>query len=230
MATTSKKSGIKAIAYNGTRGTLVTTGALDANAWYQVAAKAATGSALEPLLVTHLFKTPDAAETAITLVAGDEVYPMTLSQICKTDAEYSGEEGTIDVTDDCDGPFNSMIPDGFTTLSGTLNGFTRYNDATGEIVTAVEEVFGRFFDIVTDDGAGTYSVTPKENNQTYLFLLLNKDAALDQVQNYLISPAIFTSLSTGAPLKDAQKRDIAWTKGEGRSSFYKRTVKADDVL
>ena len=44
--------------------------------------------------------------------------------------------------------------------------------------------------------------------------ILNNDAKEGDIQNYLIIPANFSSLSSGAALKDAQKRDISWSKAE----------------
>jgi hypothetical protein len=49
----------------------------------------------------------------ITLETGDEVWPLTLTEICKADVEVSGEMGVIETTDSCDYPYNTSIPDGY---------------------------------------------------------------------------------------------------------------------
>ena len=226
-------SGAKTTAMKATRGTLVVgngTTALAANAWYEIQAVKATGSTLPIGKVTAIFKTPNVAETAITPAIGDAVYPLTLEVICKTDAEVTAEEGTIDVTDDCENGYNASILDGYATISGSLNGFMKFDDATGELVTGARDVLGRFFDVVTDDGEGAYTVTSKDNGTLLLMICMNKDAKIGDVQNWLIVPVILSSLGTGAGLKDAQKRDLSWTKAQGYASLYQRTVFAADVL
>ena len=229
---TTAKSGKKVTVYKSTRGALVDTAltVLDPNTWYEVKSAAATGSGLPLTKETQVFKTPDTGSTSdITLADGDAVYPLTLEKVCKTDSEVTSEEGTIDVTDDCGDGYNSMILDGFVTISGTLNGFVKYDDETGELVTNSKEILGRYFDIVEDDGDGTYTYTTKSNEKVLLFILLNNDAGVGDDLNYLIVPALLTSLGTGAALKDSQKRDISWTKAEGNASLYIRTAFADDL-
>ena len=223
-------SGQKTIAFKSERGVAVTTGALDPNTWYEIKAVADTGSSLPIGEESAVFKTPDTGSTAITLAVGDEVYPLTLTRMCKTDAEITAEEGTIDVTDDCENGFNAMILDGYKTISGTLNGFLKFDDETGELITGASEIMGRFFNVVTDDGEGVYTVTAAENEKFILFICLNRNAEAGDIQNWIIVPVLLSSLGTGAGLKDAQKRDLSWTKAQGYTSLYKRTVFADDVL
>lgn len=226
-------SGQKTMAMKATRGTKIVgdgTTPLAANAWFEIVSVASTASALPIGEETAVFRTPDTTETAITPAVGDDVYPLTLEQMCKTDAEITAEEGTIDVTDDCENGFNAMILDGYKTISGTLNGFLKFDDETGELVTNAKEIMGRFFNIVEDDGAGSYTVTAATNEKFLLFMALNKNAAVGDKQNWLIIPVLLSSLGTGAGLKDAQKRDLSWTKAQGYVSLYERTVFADDVL
>lgn len=224
--------GSKAIAYESARGALVEgdgIAELDPNAWYEVAAFAAAGSQLPGGAISLVFRTPDTGETAITPIAGDDVYPLTLTRICKTDAEVTFEEGTIDTTDDCGAGFTQEILDGFKKISGTLNGFAKFDDATQTLATETLALFGRFINNITDDGAGTYVVTDADNAPFILFILLNKDAAVDDILNYIICPAIITGLAAGAGLKDAQKRDLTWTKSEGYVSLYQRIAFAADL-
>ena len=99
-----------------------------------------------------------------------------------------------------------------------------------ELESGVASILSRFFNVVTDDGAGSYVVTAKENEKFLLFIALNNDAEVGDIQNWIIVPVLLSSLGTGAALKDAQKRDLSWTKAEGYVSLYKRTVFAADVL
>jgi len=226
-------SGLKTRAELSSRGALVEgdgIAELDPNEWYEVAAFAAVGSQLPGGVVSFVFRTPDTTETPIVPIVGDDVYKLTLTRICKTDAEVSFEEGTIDVTDDCEEGFNANILDDYRGISGTLNGFMKYNDDTGELSTNSKALFNRFLNLVVDDGAGGYTVTATANEKVLLFICLNKNAAVGDKQNWIIVPAILSGLGSGAGLKDAQKRDITWTKAQGYVSLYQRTVFAADVI
>ena len=225
-------SGAKTYAYESVRGVKITApGAIAANAWFEVAAFAASSSGLPIEKVGVVFRSPDTGSlNPVTLVSGDEVYPLTLTRICKTDADVNFEEGTIDVTDDCESGFVAMILDGYKKISGTLNGFAKFDDDTQELATETEALFNRFINVVDDDGDGTYTETVADNAPFILFILLNRNAAATEIQNWLIVPAILTNLGAGAGLKDAQKRDLTWEKSQGYTSLYQRTTFAADVV
>ncbi|MHA1170413.1 MAG: hypothetical protein ACTSRU_21505, partial [Candidatus Hodarchaeales archaeon] len=175
------------------------------------------------------FETPDTTATAITLGAGDSVEVYDKTRRCKTEVSTSGEEGTIDVTDDCS-QFVSMILDGFPTISGSIGSFVKFDEVTKEINALGLDVFSRFFDVITDDGEAGYTFTARANEPLMLFYCLNSDAAVGEVQNWVIIPILISGFSGGAGNKDAQKSDLTFTKAEGPATFYKRTVFADDVL
>jgi hypothetical protein len=223
------KSGFKTVAAKATRGSILSTGMTAANTWYEVATVGTT-SALPDERVGSVFRSPDTSDTQITLGTGDSAYPITLEQICKTDAEITCEEGTIDVTDDCENGFNAYILDGYRDISGTLNGFLKFDDATGELTTGAAEMLGRFFSVTTDDGEGAYVVKAAENEKFLLFMCMNKDAAVGDTQNWIILPILLSSLGTGAGLKDAQKRDLSWQKAQGPAINYRRVVFAADTI
>lgn len=225
------KPGSLLVAYKSTRGAIVDTGNTVANTWYEIASRGASSALPTGLVEGQVFKSPDASSlTQITLAAGDSVYPLTLTQMFKTDSEISMEEGTIEVTDDSSRGYNANILDGYKSISGSLGGFAKFDEATGRLITDVHEVIGRYFDKVTDDNQGTYTYEAAANEQLLLFYLLNKDAGVGSVQNWLIIPVLLSSLGGGAGLKEAQKRDVSWTKGEGPAAVYQRTVGAGDVL
>lgn len=224
-----KYSGMKTIVYSAARGVLKSSGALTANQWEEIVS-AGAAPAVPFATAGAIFKTPDTTQTPITLASGDSVYPLSLTRICKADADFSAEVGTIDVTDDCDDGYGSMILDGITTLSGSLSGFATYDDVTGALDTSTASLFNKFLDKIVDNGAGVYSKTESANEKFYLFMYLNKDAAATQIQNILIVPVYLSSLGSGAGLKDAQKRDLAWVKAPGPAVLYQRTVFAADVI
>lgn len=223
-----KHKGADSILYNAVKGTLVTTGALTINTWYKIKARASSGSALPALSVGSVFKTPMFSTDQITLAVGDEVYPLTLTEVCKVDVEVSGEMGTIDSTDSCNYPYVANLPDGFTNLSGSIGTMLRFDEDTHEIEDVSKDLLVKFYDVVEDDGEGTYTISAKDDSDLILMILLNKNQldAGGYVENWIITSAILTSVSQNIPLKDVEKADYSWVKGEDPASIYVRTVPA----
>jgi hypothetical protein len=221
-----KHKGADSILYNAVKGTVVTTGALTIDTWYKIKARATVSSALPDMAIGSIFKSPALLSDVITLVSGDEVYPLTLTEICKVDMENSGEMGVIETTDSCDYPYNVSIPDGFTNLSGSINTMLRFDEETDELVDVSKDFLQKFFDIVEDSGEGVYTVNAKDDSDILLMTLLNKDASgvAGKVENWLIIPAILNSVGNNIALKDVFKADYGWTKGQGPASYYLRTV------
>ncbi len=222
-----KHKGSESILYNAAKGTLQTSGVLAINTWFKIGAFKTVGSALPALKVGSIFKSPELIADQITLATGDTVWPLTLTEVCKVDVEISGEMGVIDTTDSCDVPYMANLPDGFTNLSGSINTMLRFDEDTDELVPVTKEFLGKFYDIVDDDGEGTYVFTAQNDNDLLLMILLNKEASAadsGMVENWMITPAILNSVSTNIALKDAFKGDYGWTKGQGPASIYLRTV------
>jgi len=220
-------SGAQAIVYKGSRATKVTTGNLTAKSWYEVI-KVGDNTNLSIPHIGGVFRTP--ITSTIALVTGDEVYPLTLDRIAKTDCEYTVEEGVIDVTDDSESGYTSNILDGWKNISGSLGGFAKFDEDTRSLETNAASIFSRFFNSVSDNSTGTYTLTPAKNEKLLLFILLDKGAVVGQVQSWIIVPAYITSMGGGAGLKDAQKRDLSWVKAPGYVSLYKRTVGQGDAI
>lgn len=223
-----KGKGADSILYNATKGTAVTTGALTADTWYKIKSFGAT-SALPfsgGSQTGYIFKSPALPSDAITLASGDSVWPLTLTEICKVDMEISGEMGVLDTTDSCDYPYNTSIPDGFSNLSGSINTMMRFDESTSEIVDVTKDLLIKFFDIIEDDGAGVYTLQPKDDSDLLLMTLLDKKTAgvAGMVETWVIIPAILNSISNNIALKDVLKADYGWTKGQGPASYYQRTV------
>lgn len=222
-----KHKGSDSILYSAAKGALVTTGVLTADSWYKINAFATSASALPTMDIGSIFKTPKNTGDAITLASGDEVYPLTLTEVCKVDLELSGEMGTIDTTDSCDYPYTTNLPDGFTALSGSINTMLRFDEETDTIVDVSTDLLGKFFNVITDDGEGTYTVTDMDDTELILMIFLNgKTSATGKVENWLITPAILTSVSANVAMKDVLKGDFSWSKGQGPACLYKRTIVA----
>ncbi len=232
------KSGKHAMLFSMTKGSLIVgTGslALDGDSWFMINAVASTStlpytgiSGVDP--INRIFKSPPTAST-ITPAAGDDVYPLTLTKICKADASISTEKGTIEVTDDCEGGYNAYIPDGFTDLSGSISAFMKYNDPNGGMTETQQAYLQRFFDIQSDDGAGVYSLAQKNDDDILLAILQNSDqVAVGDVQVWMLIPAILSSITLDKPLKGVQNFDSAWSKGQGPAAIYNRTTNATETV
>jgi hypothetical protein len=218
-----KHRGADAVLYTVAKGALKTTGALTADTWYEIVSKGVSPE-VPDLDVGSRFLSPKYTGNAITLASGDSVYPLTLTEFCKVTVDYSGDMGVIDVTDDCDYPYISNLVDGYTNLSGSINTMVRFDEVTDDIIDAAAEFMNRFFDIVDDDGEGGYTLTEKDDSDLLLFILQNKNSlnVRGKVAVFLIVPIILNSISGAFDLKDSQKADYSWTKGQGPAQIYRR--------
>jgi len=221
-----KKRGRDTIFYNADRGALLTSGDLADNTWYKISSFGATTALPSNFSEGQVFKTPEYAANAITLGTGDAVWPLTLTEVCKGDIEISGEAGVIEATDSCDYPYDSNILDGFTNLTGSINTMIRFDEETDEITDVAKEYLRKFFDVIEDDGEGTYVMKGKDDSDILMMVLMNRDASgvEGKVENWWIIPAILSGVTANAPLKEIQNADYSWSKGQGPASIYLRTV------
>ena len=221
-----KKRGRDTIFYNAERGALLTSGVLEDNTWYKISSFGSTTALPSNFSEGQVFKTPEYAANAITLENGDAVWPLTLTEVCKGDIEISGEAGVIEATDSCDYPYDSNILDGFTNLTGSINTMIRFDEETDEITDVAKEYLRKFFDVIEDDGEGTYVMKGKDDSDILMMVLMNRDASgvEGKVENWWIIPAILSGVTANAPLKEIQNADYSWSKGQGPASIYLRTV------
>ena len=190
----------------------------EAGTWYRIMAKGENSNL--PLPEGFVIHSPAGGEQ-IELAAGDMLYPLDPQRFCKTSASLSAEQGAIEAGDDCD-PGASIL-DGIVKVSGSVAGFFRYNDATGEFDSVTDEIVSRFFDTVQDDGEGGYGLTPYDETPAFLLVCLNSNAKIGQTENWLFLPVVFSSFSMNFGITDAQNKDLSWTKGEGPALIYKKT-------
>jgi hypothetical protein len=215
-----KKAGTSRRAFLAIGGTVidgdgtVTTGA---SKWYLVLKKAVSSGIPEKIPVNTPFKAP-ASGTQFTLAIGDQLLELDFERYCKTTADWSMEQGSIDVGDDCD--IGAQIRDGITTISGSLSGFFQFDDATEQMADVSAKVFNLFVPYLEDDGAGDYSYNPPENPRIYLGLCLNGDAAAGNIENWFLTPVNITSVSASGGNTDGQTMEMSWTKGEGAAVMY----------
>jgi hypothetical protein len=225
------KSGKVAKLIDAEAGTLFVgdaTTVLAGDSWFKIVNVAAASTL--PFGAGRIFKSPPTA-SAITPAVGDDLYPLTLTQICKLDASFSAGTGTIDVTDDCSEGYNAMISDGFTDLSGSAGGFFKYSELDSSLVAGQQKYINKFLDLMTDDGAGAYSITPKNDDAVLLFILKNSDeTAVGMVQQWIVVEAIISSLTMDSPLKGIQNLDFDWSKGESPAGLYQRTTNATETV
>lgn len=236
MAEKKSKSGKQAILFGVTKGTLVVGDAstpLSDNTWYMINSyAAATALPFEDDFSTpgRVFKTPDSGN-AITPAVGDDVYPLTFEKLCKVDASISTEKGTIDVTDDCEAGYNAYIVDGFTDISGSISGYMKYNVPGGGVANGQKDLLTRFFDIQEDDGAGTYALTQKNDDDIYLAILGNSDQVDEgDIQVWNMIPAILSGITMDKPLKGVQNFDSNWSKAQGPACIYERTTNSSETV
>jgi hypothetical protein len=192
----------------------ITTGA---GMWYKIIEK--DGASLLPYPENYIFRAPVGAASQIVLKTGDKVYPFEMKRICKTSADLSAEQGTIDASDDCN-PGASIL-DGNVVRSGSIGSLFQYSDATGDFDDVTDMIINRFFDIATDDGAGLYALTLRNDDDIFMLVNLNSTAKAGQTENWMCLPIIISSMSMALGNTDIQNKDMSWTQGEGPAVIYK---------
>jgi hypothetical protein len=174
------------------------------------------------LPLASLFFSPFADAAQLTLVVGDQIIPLERNRVCKASADISMEQGTIDVTDDCSGPYGESIIDGVTQISGSLSGFMLYDPVTRELAPATVDMMNRFMETVEDDGAGHITVNPVEEKKMYMFVNLNSTAQDGQKEVWMLMPIEVSSLGSSWGLTEGQNMDLSWSKGVGDAYLYTR--------
>jgi hypothetical protein len=198
---------------------LITTGTTTANTKYFVIAKAATSTI--PVAAGTIFISPKSG-TQISLVSGDELFRIDPERFCKTSASFEVSMGSVDVSDDCDP--GATITDGIVSFTGSLAGLFRYDEITQDFDNVTDFTLNHFFDIVNDNGTGTYTTTARNDTQIYLLTLLNSGAATGNTENWLFSPITISSFSMSLGNADAQNKELSFSKGEGKTIIYKWKV------
>lgn len=221
------QSGLNAALVSAEKGTIINgdgIAALADNSWFMLDKIAASGSQLPIGKLTAMFKSPDSGN-AITPIVDDNVFPLTLAIQCKVTAEVNTEKGVIDVSDDCGDGYISNIVDGFSNISGSYSQFLKFDDADKFAQNSEQKkVLNRFYDTVVDDGAGNYTLTDKNDDPYYLFIFLNRKAAIGEKVNVLIIPVILSATASSLDNKAGINLDVTWTKAEGWAGLYERTL------
>jgi len=178
-----------------------------------------------PVYKGAFFIAPELAGSSeqIILKEGDRLFKINEERFCKTNASFEFSFGSVDVSDDCDP--GATISDGILTISGSLAGLFRYDDATQDFDNVTDIIVNRFLDIIEDNGNGTYELHPRNDNQIYLLTLLNSGGAKGQIENWLFCPININSMSMSLGNTDPQNKDLSFTKGEGLPLLYKVPVK-----
>jgi hypothetical protein len=200
-------------------GGVVTTGALITETWYKVLSKGASSALPQDVPVGYPFIT----HTAITLATGDSVQVINWDRFCKTQCDYSAEQGSIDISTDC-AP-GATISDGITSLSGSLSGLYQTDDMTGEFIPMQGALLNKFFPGIEDDGSGTgYVFHPVSGDDYYLGVQHNAGGESGTMEEWLLFPLNITSISSSGGNTDAQNLEISWSQGDGIATRYTKPV------
>jgi hypothetical protein len=128
--------------------------------------------------------------------------------------------GSVDVGDDCDP--SATISDGILSISGSLAGLFKYDDATQDFDNVTDIIINRFLDIMEDNGEGAYNLHPRSDVQIYLLTLFNSGGKSGTTENWLFVPINITSMSMSLGNTDPQSKELSFSKGEGKPTIYKR--------
>jgi len=213
-------SGKQCVVHSADIGEAVTSGDLDAGAWYIVDAKG--GSSNLPLIEGAVFRT----NSAIALVTGDVVRKIALTKMCVGNFSTSASKGTIEVTDSCSGGNTQYISDGFMDLSGSIDAFLKFDSTSRSMGAETKALLGRFFDVATDDGSGTYTLTPKNDDELIILALLDSTAVgAGKKETWMGFSAILTGAEMGKEIKGAQNLNLSFNAGQlVRPFVYERSI------
>jgi len=220
MAT--KFTGQKAqIFIDGGNGSILSSGATEANAKYFVMDRAEGGAV--PVLAGMFFQSPRTGPQ-LELAAGDRLYRIDEERFCKTSASFELSQGSVDVGDDCT-PGASIL-DGVTQFSGSMAGLFRYDPETQEFDNVTQDMLNKFAAVVHDSGDGTYALHERDDAQVYILTLLNSGGNAGQYENWLFAPIVITSMSVSLGNADPQSKDLSFSLGEGAPVIYRVPVAA----
>ncbi|MDR0709715.1 MAG: hypothetical protein LBF77_06590 [Spirochaetaceae bacterium] len=194
-----------------------TTGQLTAATWYHLMEKGASSAFPAALPAGCIFRSPKSG-TMPTLASGDRVFPIAQNRVCKTTADISFEQGTVDVSDDCN--LGASIPDGLINASGSFGTLFNYDDATQKFKTVTNLILSRFMDTIEDSGAGVYTLTQRSDAHCYLLLNLNSTAGTGKTSHWICMPIVLASLAITIGNAEAQAKNLSWNKGPGRTYIY----------
>ena len=187
------------------------------NTWYVIIKKGEDTNLPENVPQNIPFRSPSSG-TQFTLVEGDQMIEFDFEKFCKTNANFELGQGSIDTGDDCDP--GSKIRDGITTISGSLEGFLVFDDATEQLIDVSQKILNLFLPYLEDDGKGGYNYNPPSDPRIYMGLCLNEDAKSTSIENWLVTPITVPSVSLPGGNTDVQSMSITWEKGEGLAVSY----------
>ena len=187
--------------------------------WYYIVGRGEPSGIPPGFIAGGIFRSPVQGSPQLVLRTGDRVMPIDQQRFCKTSADYSIEQGTVDVGDDCD-PGASIL-DGIIKLSGSFSGFFQEDAETGEFTDITFEILNRYFSVAEDDGHGLYAITPQTADIMFMMILLNSEVKIGQTEKRLLTPIVLPSLSSSIGMQDAQNMDISWQQGEGQPLIYR---------
>jgi hypothetical protein len=216
-----KLTGSNAHAYLGfykEENVVETGGVTEAGKLYLIMRKKASCSGIPASLPEGTFFKAPSEGSQITAADGDRLLKIDPQRLCKTSADFSLEQGSVDAGDDCDP--GAQILDGIVTISGSISGLFRYDEETQEFDDVTNDIINHFLPVVEDSGTGVYTRHPRDDSRTFLMVLLNGDAKEAQIENWLFVPVNIASVSFTLGNTGAQTRDLSWTKAEGEAVKY----------
>jgi hypothetical protein len=158
--------------------------------------------------------------SAITLVSGDRLLPLSPDKVCKTTASLSVDKGAVDVTDDCQ---TGNISNGNVTFSGSLDGLFHLDRKTGQYTDVTKVILNKFFDMVHDTKAAI-TILPKNDGAVYMIAQLGDAAKAGEYQQYLCAPINFTADSFKMGNGDAFGHSITFNQAGGVAHLYERLL------
>jgi len=214
-------SGSKNYLYLGSLGSEISgdgATALAVEGFHKITSIAASGSAWPTGAVVGdiIYNKP-----ALTPETDDDCKLVTLTKLgfvtnIPQSAQKDKFEDTVQ-TDDMKSYEEGEKPEG----SGNIEGYFVLSD------TELESILKRFFRLIEDDGAGSYTYNSITTGVLHFFLGRNETTTVGEVELMEYMPSIVDSLTIDKPMEGKQPFSCAYTiVGSERPSVYKRTITA----
>jgi hypothetical protein len=195
--------------------TELTAGTTTAGRIYVVLEKGASSAI--PVREGMMFYGPT---SAVTLVTGDCLLPLSPEKVCKTTVSVSITEGSVDVSDDCQ---TGNIPNGITTFSGSLDGLFHFDRKTNQYTNVTKTLLNKFFDIVHDTKTSV-TILPKNNGKVYMLMTLATANKAGEYNHYLFAPINLTGDNFKTGDSDGLGHSISFNQAPGVTHLYERLM------
>jgi len=210
-------SGVDGYLYLGELGSELTASGITGEGYHKITGiDASTGLPATAVVGDVFYNKP-----AVTGTGDDATKLFTLTKLAfVTDVPNSAQKEKFEDTTQIDDA-RSYEEGDKPEISGSLNGYFIESDSE------IEEILGRFFRVLTDDGAGSQTFASPTSGAFHFFLGRRETTTVGEVEIMQYMPSIVDSIQMDKPMMGKQTFSCNYTViGSEKPSIIKRTITA----